>query len=42
MFFLDRGRTIAGAAAQKAQKVEVKTIPTAITSGEAEPAPAGD
>ncbi len=42
MFFLDRGRTIAGAAAQKAQKIEIKTIPTALTSSEAEPAPAGD
>ena len=26
--FLDRGRTIAGAAAQRAQKVEIKTIPS--------------
>ena len=42
VFFLDRGRTIAGAAAQKAQKIEIKTIPTALTSSEAEPAPAGD
>ncbi len=42
MFFLDRGRTIAGAAAQKSQKIEVKTIPTALASGEVEPAPAGD
>jgi NADH-quinone oxidoreductase subunit H len=30
MFFLDRGRTIAGAAAQRAQRVEVKTIPGAV------------
>ena len=29
VFFLDRGRTITGAAAQRAQRVEVKTIPTA-------------
>jgi NADH-quinone oxidoreductase subunit H len=28
MFFLDRGRTITGAAAQRAQLVEVKTIPS--------------
>ena len=26
MFFLDRGRTIVGAAAQRAQKVEIKTM----------------
>ncbi|MDG2281903.1 MAG: NADH-quinone oxidoreductase subunit NuoH [Longimicrobiales bacterium] len=42
MFFLDRGRTIAGAGAQRTQKVEVKTTPTAVVSGRAEPAPAGD
>ncbi|MDE3006344.1 MAG: NADH-quinone oxidoreductase subunit NuoH [Gemmatimonadota bacterium] len=42
MFFLDRGRTIAGAAAHTSQKIEVKTIPTAVASGDAEPAPAGD
>lgn len=42
MFFLDRGRTIAGAAAHASQKIEVKTIPTAVASGDAEPAPAGD
>jgi len=30
VFFLDRGRTIAGAAAQRAQRVEVKTIPGAV------------
>jgi NADH-quinone oxidoreductase subunit H len=34
VFFLDRGRTITGAAAQYAQKVEVKTI--------SQPASAGD
>ena len=28
MFFIDRGRTITGAAAQRGQKVELKTIPT--------------
>lgn len=28
MFFIDRGRTITGAAAQRSQKVEIKTIPT--------------
>ena len=46
MFFLDSGRTIAGAAAQRAQLVEVKTIPHAIASAApvalADPAPAGD
>ncbi|MDE3002291.1 MAG: NADH-quinone oxidoreductase subunit NuoH [Gemmatimonadota bacterium] len=42
MFFLDRGRTIAGAAAHTSQKIEVKTIPTAVASEDAEPAPAGD
>ena len=42
MFFLDRGRTIAGAGALRTQKVEVKTTPTAVVSGRAEPAPAGD
>ena len=42
MFFLDRGRTIAGAAAHTSQKMEVKTIPTAVASGDADPAPAGD
>ena len=34
VFFVDRGRTITGAAAQRAQRVEIKTIP--------QPAPAGD
>jgi NADH-quinone oxidoreductase subunit H len=29
LFFLDRGRTITGAAAQLAQRVEIKTIPAA-------------
>jgi len=46
MFFLDRGRTITGAAAQRAQRFEVKTIPTTVASAEGgatpEPAPAGD
>jgi NADH-quinone oxidoreductase subunit H len=46
MFFLDRGRTIVGAAAQRAQKVEIKTIPQALSASEAvslgDPAPAGD
>ncbi len=46
MFFLDRGRTIAGAAAHTTQKVEIKTIPPAVAAIEAtssaEPAPAGD
>jgi NADH-quinone oxidoreductase subunit H len=45
MFFLDRGRTIAGAAARTAQKVELKTIPQAVAAIEAssaDPAPAGD
>ncbi len=32
VFFLDRGRTIAGAAATASQKVEIKTIPTAVAS----------
>ena len=31
MFMLDRGRTITGSAAQRAQRVETKTIPTAVT-----------
>jgi NADH-quinone oxidoreductase subunit H len=34
MFFLDRGRTITGAAAQRAQKVEIKTIPQALAAGD--------
>jgi NADH-quinone oxidoreductase subunit H len=34
MFFLDRGRTITGAAAQAAQKVEVKTMPSTHTAGD--------
>jgi len=46
MFFLDRGRTIVGAAAQRAQKVEIKTIPRALSSGETvslgEPATTGE
>lgn len=42
MFFLDRGRTIAGAAAHTSQKVEIKTIPSAVAARDAEPAPAGD
>ena len=46
MFFLDRGRTITGAAAQRAQLVEIKTIPQAMAAPEAskqpEPATAGD
>ncbi|MEX2049268.1 MAG: NADH-quinone oxidoreductase subunit NuoH [Gemmatimonadota bacterium] len=29
MFFLDRGRTITGAAAQRGQRVEIKTVPDA-------------
>jgi len=35
MFMLDRGRTITGAAAQKAQRVETKTIPVQPRPGEA-------
>ncbi len=35
VFFLDRGRTIAGAAATTSQKIEIKTIPTAVASGHA-------
>ena len=31
MFMLDRGRTITGSAAQRTQRVETKTIPTAVT-----------
>ena len=46
MFFLDRGRTITGAAAQRAQLVEVKTIPSSVAAADsvaiAEPAPAVD
>lgn len=45
MFFLDNGRTIAGAAAHTSQKVEVRTIPESVAALEApttEPAPAGD
>ena len=34
VFFLDRGRTITGAAAQRAQKVEVRTIPESATAGD--------
>jgi NADH-quinone oxidoreductase subunit H len=34
MFFLDRGRTITGAAAQRAQKVEIKTIPQTLAAGD--------
>jgi NADH-quinone oxidoreductase subunit H len=30
VFMLDRGRTITGAAAQRAQRVETKTIPTVV------------
>jgi NADH-quinone oxidoreductase subunit H len=44
MFFIDRGRTITGAAARPSQKSEIKTIPQA-TGHEpavAEPATAGD
>ena len=41
VFFLDRGRTIAGAAATTAQKVEMKTIPTAVASVDADLTPAG-
>ncbi|MDA0328768.1 MAG: NADH-quinone oxidoreductase subunit NuoH [Gemmatimonadetes bacterium] len=40
VFFMDRGRTITGAAAQRSQKVEIKTIPQALAG--ADPAPAGD
>jgi NADH-quinone oxidoreductase subunit H len=46
LFFLDRGRTIAGAAAQVGQRREIKTIPQAIAAGDtrrlAEPATTGD
>ncbi len=46
MFFLDRGRTITGAAAQRAQVVEIKTITQPLTAGNpasmAESATAGD
>ncbi len=35
VFFLDRGRTIAGAAATTSQKIEIKTIPTGVASGRA-------
>jgi NADH-quinone oxidoreductase subunit H len=46
MFFLDRGRTITGAAAQRAQVVETKTITQPLTVGNAasmaESATAGD
>lgn len=44
LFFLDRGRTISGAAARDTQKVAVKTIPDAVAALESprEPAPAGD
>ena len=46
VFFLDRGRTITGAAAQRTQKTEIKTIPSDIAAtervGGGQPAPAGD
>jgi NADH-quinone oxidoreductase subunit H len=46
VFFLDRGRTITGAAARRTQRVETKTISPAVaaleTARSAEPAPAGD
>jgi NADH-quinone oxidoreductase subunit H len=34
MFSLDRGRTITGAAAQRTEKVETKTIPQALVAGD--------
>jgi NADH-quinone oxidoreductase subunit H len=46
VFFLDRGRTITGAAARQTQRIETKTISPAVaaleTARSAEPAPAGD
>ncbi|NIW37541.1 MAG: hypothetical protein GWN32_13825 [Gemmatimonadetes bacterium] len=46
IFFIDRGRTITGAAARPSQKVEIKTIPQAAPAHSArivtEHAPAGD
>lgn len=45
MFFLDDGRTIAGAAAHTSQKVPIRTIPEAVAAIDApatEPAPSGD
>lgn len=46
MFSLDRGRIITGAAAQRGQKVEIRTTPQAFVAGEsaaiAEPVTAGD
>jgi len=34
VFFVDRGRTITGAAAQRAQRVEIKTIPQPASAGD--------
>jgi hypothetical protein len=34
LFFLDRGRTISGAAAGASQKVEIKIIPAGIAAGD--------
>lgn len=46
VFSLDRGRIITGAAAQRGQKVELRTIPQAFVAGDSvttgEPVPAGD
>ncbi len=44
MFFLDRGRTISGAAAKRSQRVAIKTIPEAVVAAEAKAgsAPAAD
>jgi len=34
VFYIDRGRTITGAAAQRGQKVEIKTIPVPVPAGD--------
>jgi NADH-quinone oxidoreductase subunit H len=34
LFFVDRGRTISGAAAKESQKKEIKTIPAAVSAGD--------